>query len=67
MISCLQEAKGVASGSNGRGAVKKKSAAKTGAKRRARVPKEQQQEHPDGADDRWGCRRAVKLCGRWMY
>ncbi|KAK9907336.1 hypothetical protein WJX75_001686 [Coccomyxa subellipsoidea] len=56
--TAANEAKGVASGSNGRGAAKKKSAAKTGAKRRARVPKEQQQEHLDGADDRGSKRRS---------
>ncbi len=51
-----QEAK-AGIGSSGKGAAKRKSAAKAGAKRRVRGPKEQQQqqdqEQQDGRDDRW--------------
>ncbi len=66
-ISCLQEAKGVASGSNGRGAANKKGSAKAGTKRRARVPKEQKQH--ESAEERWGispsptAQLALFLCG----
>ncbi|EIE27270.1 ARM repeat-containing protein [Coccomyxa subellipsoidea C-169] len=59
-----QEAEGVASGSNGRGAANKKGSAKAGTKRRARMPKEQKQQ--ESAEER-GTKRRSRGRGKVVF